>query len=411
MAGALIEILLGLIIMWFFYAPNIIFGEDALDQLEQMDGKKCFIVTDPGIVQVGLLDILTKKLSDAGKEYQVFSEVEPDPHEDTIYRARGMCKEYQPDLIIGLGGGSSLDAAKALWVLYERDDFATVDEIHPFQKLNTGKKSKMIAIPTTAGTGAETTPAVVITRVRDDGSHIKLEQTNKEAIPTIAIIDPIFSKGLPPKLTAATGFDALGHSMEGYVSSWQNYFSDGLAIHACRTIFEFLPRVMKNGSDMEAREMMANAAAVAGLCFGNSQVHIGHGIAHSMGAVLHIPHGNAVGLTVPFAMEWLINDPDNDTAFKKFGLMSKSLGIANWSDGDKDAAKKLVEKVRWLQKEIGLPSKLSELVKKEDFDAKVDDVVAQCLESALAVMTPRSIRADDFKKILEHMYDGKALDF
>ncbi|MHA1731596.1 MAG: iron-containing alcohol dehydrogenase [Promethearchaeota archaeon] len=398
--------------MWFFYSPDLIFGEDALDKLEQIDGKKCFIITDPGIIKVGLLEILTKKLDAFGKEYKVFSEVEPDPHEDTIYKARQLCADYEPDLIIGLGGGSSIDTSKAVWVLYERPDFATVDEIHPFQKLHTGKKSKLIAIPTTSGTGAETTSAVVITRIKDDGTHQKLEQINPEAIPTIAIVDPVFTKGLPKKLTAATGFDALGHCMEGFVSSWQNIFSDAFAVHAVRTIFDYLPRAVSDGSDMEARTKMHNAASMAGMSFGNSQVHVGHGMAHAMGAVLNIPHGNAVGVTVPFAMEFVINNPDKDETKNKYALMAKSLGVAEWSDDSGTAAKKLVARVRKLQDQTELPKTIADLgVSKEDFEAKVDKVVDQCLESGAVVLSPRSIRAEEFKKLLEHMYSGTPVDF
>lgn len=398
--------------MWFFYTPDLAFGEDALDYFEQIEGKKCFIVTDPGIIKVGLLDILTEKLKATGKEWQVFSEVEPDPHEDTIYKAAKQAMDYEPDIIIGLGGGSSIDASKGVWVLYERPDFKTVDEIHPFQRLKTGVKSKLVAIPTTSGTGAETTPAVVVTRVDDEGNHSKLEQINRDCIPSIAIVDPIFPKGLPKKLTTATAFDAIGHCMEGYVSTWQNDFSDAFAIHAVRMIFEYLPRAVVDGSDMEAREKVHNAATMAGMSFGNSQVHIGHGIAHASGAILHAPHGNMVGLTIPFVMEYVINNTDDPKAANKYAVMAKALGVANWDDEPKAAALKLVAKIRALQQEVGLPTTLQDLgVSKEDFDAKVDDIVNQCLQSGAVTMTPRSVTAADFKKILEHIFSGDPVDF
>jgi alcohol dehydrogenase class IV len=397
--------------MWYFYSPTVVFGEGALDHLENIDGTKCFIVTDPIMEKLGLLDILTKTLEGANKEWQAFTEVEPEPAEETIYRAAEQCKSFEPDLVIGIGGGSCLDAAKAVWVLYEHPDFETIDEIHPFQKLHTGCKAKMVAIPTTSGTGSETTWAVIISR-NQGGVHAKLEQVNKAVIPTYALVDPVFPSKMPPALTAATGFDALAHSIEGLVATWQNVFSDALAIHAVRLIFQYLPRAVKNGEDTTAREQMHNAATMAGLAFGNSQVIIGHGMAHAIGAVLHIPHGNAVGMCLPYTMEYCINDLDSDTGVKKFALMAKSVGAASWSDDDKKAAKALVEKIKKLQDQVNLPGSLKDLgISEEDFAAVRGVIVEQCLESPSVTMTPRNIGAGTFEKMLDYMYDGKSIDF
>ncbi len=397
--------------MWYFYSPVLVFGEDALDHLETIEGKKCFIVTDPGIKELGMLNILTEKLESAGKTWEAFTEVEPDPREETIYKAAEQCKVFEPDLIIGIGGGSSLDTAKGVWVLYEHPDFETVDEIHPFQKLNTGEKARLVAIPTTSGTGAEATWAVVITR-EEKGQHMKLEQANKGVIPTYAIVDPVFPKKMPPALTAATGFDALGHSIEGVISTWQNIFSDAFAIHATRLIFEYLPRAVKNPDDMKAREQMHNAATMAGLAFGNAQVTMGHGMAHAVGACLHVPHGNAVGLCLPYTMEYCMNDSESDSTVKKFALIAKSIGVAFWQDNDDKAAQNLVDKVKWLQRETGLPGSLKALgISRADLDTRVETIANLCLESASTVMTPRSVGADAFRKILDYMYEGKSIDF
>ncbi|MBU7012609.1 MAG: iron-containing alcohol dehydrogenase [Theionarchaea archaeon] len=397
--------------MWYFYSPILVFGEEALDYLENIEGEKCFIVTDPGIKELGFLDILTEKLENAGKEWHVFTEVEPDPTEETIYKAAELCKAFGPDLIIGIGGGSSMDAAKGVWVLYEHPDFETVDEIHPFQKLNTGTKASLVAIPTTSGTGAETTWAVIVTR-EQEGKHMKLELGNKAAIPTYAVVDPVFTRKMPPSLTAATGFDALAHSLEGLVSTWENPFSDAFAIYATRLIFEYLPQAVKNGEDMKAREQMHNAATMAGLAFGNSQVIMGHALAHSIGAVLKIPHGNAVGLCLPYTMEYCINDPDTDIAQKKFAFTAKSVGVAGWKDTEMAAAEALINKVTWLQKETGLPCSLEALgVSRKDLDSKMDAIVNLCMESASTVMTPRSIGVEAFRKVLDCMYSGRSIDF
>lgn len=397
--------------MWYFHSPTLVFGEDALDHLENIEGKKCFIVTDPGIKELGMLDILTRKLESVEKEWQAFTDVEPDPREETIYKAAEQCKAFQPDLIIGIGGGSSIDAAKGVWVLYEHPEFETVDEIHPFQELHTGRKAKMIAIPTTSGTGAETTWAVIITR-EVDGKNMKLEQANKKTIPTFAIVDPVFPQKMPPSLTAATAFDALGHSIEGIISTWQNPFSDAFAIHAVRLIFEYLPQAVKHPEDVKTREHMHNAATMAGLAFGNAQVTMGHGMAHAIGAVLHVPHGKAVGLCLPYTMEYCLNDTESDRSVEKFALMAKSVGVAHWQDDSKEAAHNLVDKVKWLQKETGLPSSLQALgFSQKDLDTNVSAIVDLCLESASTVMTPRSVGVNAFKKILEHMYWGKSIDF
>ncbi|MGC1123272.1 MAG: iron-containing alcohol dehydrogenase [Candidatus Methanofastidiosia archaeon] len=397
--------------MWYFYSPIVVFGEDALDHLETIEGKKCFIVTDPGIKNLGLLDILTRKLEDAGKTWEVFAGVEPDPREETVYAAAEQCKKYKPDLIIGIGGGSSLDTAKGVWVLYEHPEFKSVDEIHPFQTLNTGKKAKLVAIPTTSGTGAETTWAVVITRTQE-GKDLKLEQGNKGVIPTFAVVDPIFTRGMPPGLTAGTGFDALAHSVECLISTWQNVFSDALAIGAVRIIFEYLPVAVKNGDDMKARELLHNAASMGGLAFGNAQVTLGHAMAHALGAVFHIPHGNAVGLCLPYAMEYCIRDPESRNSIQKFALTAKSVGVAQWSDDDSEAAEKLVEKVKWLQKETGLPPSLEDLgISEVDLDENMDTLINLCMESASTVMTPRNIGIAEFKNLFEYMYSSRKVDF
>lgn len=394
--------------MWYFYSPIVVFGEDSLDYLETIEGKTCFIVTDNTIKELGLLDILTNVLQNAGKEWHIFCEVEPDPREETIYKAAEHCKKYAPDLIIGLGGGSVIDAAKGVWVLYEHPEFNNIDEIHPFQDLKTGTKSRLVAIPTTSGTGAETTWAVVITREKN-GTPVKLEQGNKKVIPTYAIVDPIFTEKMPPLLTAGTGFDVLGHSIECLISTWQNEFSDGLALQAIRLVFEYLPKAVKEGSNLKAREKMHNAATMAGLAFGNAQVTFGHTIAHVLGAVFHVPHGKAVGMSLPYAMEYCVADAKSA---QKMGWAAKSVGAAQWTDKDTKAAQKLIKNVKLLQKKTGIPQSLQEVgIGKKDLQNNMDTLIGLCLESASTVMTPRDIGTTEFKKIFEYMYRGDSIDF
>lgn len=399
--------------MWFFYSPTLIFGDGALDHLENVDGEKVFIVTDDMLVKLKVVDILTAKLDECGKKYEIFSEVEPDPHEETIAKAAVKCREYGPDLIIGLGGGSSLDTAKSVWVFYENPQFKdNPDEIHPFQRLNLGKKAKMITIPTTAGTGSETTWAVIITRTLPDGTHIKLEQANKELTPNIAIVDPIFTKSLPKNLTAATAFDAIGHLFEGLIASWRNDFSDAMSIKAFDLIHEYLARAYNDGNDMEAREKIANAATMAGLAFGNSQVIIGHTMAHVLGAVFHITHGLAVGIFLPYTLQFCLNDKENKEAETILAKFSKMEGIAERSDSNELAARKIVDEVKRLQKVVQLPTTLKEIgIKKEDLENKLDQIAQFCMESSSSVMSPRSASTEEFKKLFIYAYEGKDVDF
>jgi alcohol dehydrogenase class IV len=397
--------------MWFFYSPTIIFGEGSLDHLENIEGDKVFIVTDEMLVKLKVVDIVTNKLKEYGKQWKIFSEVEPDPHEDTILKAAKACQEYKPNLIIGLGGGSSLDAAKGVWVMYERPDLV-IDDMHPFMKMGLGKKAKLVAIPTTSGTGAETTWAIIITRILADGSHIKLEQANKEVIPTYALIDPIFTKGLPPKLTAATGFDALAHTLESLIATWRNDFSDGMAYKAFDLIHTYLARAFKDGNDMEARNEMHIAATLAGLAFGNSQAIMGHSLGHALGAAFGITHGVAVGLYLPYIMEYSVNDPDKQDAKNIYAKFAKATSVANWSDSADVACKKLIAVVKALQKEVKVPTTLKELnITKVQLEAKLDIMAQQCMESSVAVMSPRAADSEMFKKIMIYAFEGKAVDF
>ncbi len=397
--------------MWFWYCPILAFGEGALEHLENVAGDKCFIVTDPDLVKLGAVKILTDKLDQYGKKYDIFAQVEPDPSEETCMKAAKQCQAYGPDLIIALGGGSSIDTAKAVWAFYEHPEYTT-DDLHPFQKMGLGKKAKYIAIPTTSGTGAEVTWAAVITRHTASGMTQKLEQANKELIPNIAILDPIFPKGMPPKLTAATGFDALGHSVEGLMATWQNDFSDAMCIHAIDMIFKYLPRVVKDGNDKEAREKMHNAATMAGLGFGNSQAIIGHSMAHVLGAFFHVVHGIGVGLALPYITQFCINDKNNTAAVEKLGNVAKKLGFSPWTSDSKTAAAAFVKKIKELQKTCNFPMTIADLkLDKAKFDSQLQVMADQCMQSASAVMSPRPTSSEDFVKMFKCAWAGKDVDF
>ena len=399
--------------MWYFFSPNIIYGEDALDFIENIPGNKCFIVTDEGLVKLGLLDILTEKLTESGKEFKIFSEVESDPHEETVLKARESCIYYKPDIIIGFGGGSSMDTAKAVQALYEFQNMV-VDDLHPFNNelFKLGQKTKMVAIPTTSGTGAEATWAVIINRF-EDGYWRKLEQGHKALVPEFAILDPIFTVKMPSKLTAGTGFDVVAHSIEGLFSVWRNDFSDAMSYKALELVFEYLPRAYKNPDDMVARDKIHQAAAMAGLAFGNSQANLGHSMGHALGAVFHTHHGLAVGLFLPYNMQYCLNNPDEtDQTVAILGKTAKLLNFTRWDTDDKEAAEILVKKVKELQKIVNLPQSLKELnISKEDFDKNLDHLINLCFQSSSSVMSPRSAGGEAFRKLYTYAYEGKNVDF
>ncbi|MGQ4875091.1 MAG: iron-containing alcohol dehydrogenase [Promethearchaeia archaeon] len=398
--------------MWFFFSPKIIYGEDALDYFENISGQKCFIVTDKVITKLGYLKILTDKLSEYGKTWDVFDDVEPDPKEESILKAKEKCLEYQPDIIIGLGGGSVMDVAKSLWAVYEYPQYG-IDDFYPFNKdlYDLGKKAKLVAIPTTSGTGAETTWAVVISRF-EDNVWKKYEQAHKGLIPMYAIVDPIFPIGMPPGLTIDTGFDALSHAIEGVVAMWRNEFSNAMCLKAVELIFKYLPIAYKDGKNKEARDMMHQAATMAGLGFGNSQAHIGHTLGHVWGAVFHVPHGRCVGIFLPYVTQFCLNNPEDEETKNILAKFAKQLGWANWDEDNKKAAEIVIEKIKELQKEVGFPSKLSETgITKEQMEEKMDVLINLCFQSSSSVMSPRSASGDDFRKLFEYAFEGKDIDF
>jgi alcohol dehydrogenase class IV len=401
--------------MTFFYCTTLVYGSDALNFLEKVKGEKCYIITDKNIKEVGLLKILTDRLDKLGKKYEIFDDIVPDPHEESVYKAKEKLLSYEPDIIIGFGGGSVIDVAKAAWALYELPELNRVDDL-PFNddlyEINTGKKSKMIFIPTTSGTGAESSIGSVISRFENDVWR-KMEIPHMGLIPTFIIIDPIFPAEMPPTLTANTGFDALAHSLEGVTASWRNDISDAILLKSVELIFKWLPIAYKDGKNMEARDKMHLAASMAGVGFGNSMAHIGHTLGHAWGAVFHNPHGSLVGLFLPYLLQFCLNDPSeaNKTA-EILGKMAKQLGWAKWEEDNKKATYVLIDKVKQLQKEVNLRPKLQDLgISRDDMEKNLDTLVSLCYQSPICTAGPRSPSMEDWKNLFRYPYDGKDLDF
>ena len=244
-------------------------------------------------------------------QVKIYSRVEPDPSLQTARTGASVMVETRPDWIIAVGGGSVMDAAKAMWILYEHPELEP-EAINPIETLHLRQKARFVAFPTTSGTGSEATWAVVLTDLEEKR---KLGLGNREAMPDLAILDPELVLKLPPRITADTGLDALTHAVEGFTSTWHNDFSDGLCLMALDLIFKNLPAAYHFGDNVEARLHMQNAAAIAGLGFGNSMAALAHGLGHALGGVFHVPHGRAVALFLPYAIEYSVNGEAGSTRY------------------------------------------------------------------------------------------------
>jgi alcohol dehydrogenase class IV len=387
--------------MWFFISPEIVFGEDAISYLDELIGRRAFIITDRNMVNIGFSDRVKEHLSIAGIDCQVFSEVEPEPSIETIKSGADIIRDYAPDWIVGLGGGSVIDAAKAIWVLYERPDIQP-DEINPFDYLGLRRKARLIAIPTTSGTGSDTNWGLVLT---DTAESRKLGLGCQEAHADIAIVDPIFAMSMPPQLTADTGMDALTHAVEGYASGWKNDFSDGLCLKAIQLIFQYLPRAYRDGQDKEAREKMHNAASIAGLGFGNSMLAIAHSTGHALGALFNIPHGRTVGLFLPYTIEFAA---DISTGY--YAEIAHFLKLED-SQGEK-AVSSLVQAIRNLAQSIDQPLTIKNLgISRDKFKKSLPKLVSYADMDTQTVTSARIPTTDEFEKIFLYAYDGKHVDF
>ncbi|MHA2281973.1 MAG: iron-containing alcohol dehydrogenase [Promethearchaeota archaeon] len=399
--------------MWHFYSPNIIYGEGALNFIENLKGEKCFIVTDKIIEELGYLKILTDKLDKYKKKYSIFTEVIPDPHEEDVLKGKEKCNEYKPDLIIALGGGSVIDSAKCIWTMYEYPEY-TLDSISPFddQLYDFANKAKLIAIPTTSGTGSEVTWAAIISRLQNNAWR-KMSLPHMSLVPTFAIVDPIFPEGMPQNLTVNTAFDALAHAVEGYISSWRNEFSNAMGIKAIELIFKYLPIVYNDGTNKEARDFMHQAATMAGLAFSNSQVNIGHAMGHSLSGIFPIPHGQAVGVFLRYVTQYCLNNPSEpNESIDIYSDMAKKLGWAKWDDEPEKAAYFVVEKIKKLQNQMHFAPSIKELgIDREEFDNSLDQLITLCYQDPSSVMAPRTPNMEEFAKLYNYAFEGKDIDF
>jgi len=387
--------------MWYFNSPLIVFGEDALNELTSIQGKRAFIVTDANIARLGYPERVGEKLQAAGLEYKVFAEVEPDPSLQTVRRGAELMRQYGPDWIVGLGGGSSMDAAKAMWVLYEHPEMVP-EEINPVVPLGLRQKARLITIPTTSGTGADVTWAIVLT---DTEERRKLALGSRENMADIAIVDPSLVAALPGEIAADTGMDALTHAIEGYTTSWHTDFTDGLCLMATKMVFDYLPRSVADGKDTEAREKMHNAATIAGLGFGNSLAAMAHAMGHSLGAAFHTPHGRAVGLVLPYTVEFTA-----DAMAERYADIVRFLGVPVASP--QEGPRLLAARIRELAKVIHQPLSLQELgISAQAFEAALPKLVENAENDATLVASARIPDSGEVQRLYRCAFSGTAVDF
>lgn len=387
--------------MWQFRSPEIVFGEDALSRLAQLAGRHAFIVTDANVERLGGVAAVRAQLAQAGLPSSVFAEVEPDPCLGTVRRCAEQMRAIEPDWIIGLGGGSCLDTAKAAWLLYERPDVDPAS-INPFETFGLRRLARLIAIPTTSGSGSEATWAVVLT---DEAAGCKLALAARELLPDLAIVDPSLAASMPPTLTAHTALDALTHAIEGYTGAWRNDFSDGLCLNAIQLILRYLPLAYARGADAEARERLHNAAAIAGLGFGNAMTGLAHAMGHALGARFHLPHGRSVSLCLPYTIQFSANGGGS-----RFAEIARLLHLP--ARNEAAGAASLVLALRDLRRAVNEPRALADVpVPLAEFEAALPELVALAEADSDLVTSARLPTTDELRGLFECAYHGWDVTF
>ena len=402
---------------WFKVPPKIYFEPGALAYLSQIQGERAFIVTDEVMVKLGYVDKAIYHLDKAGIKTEVFSAVEPDPSVDTVDHGVAAMQAFQPDLIIALGGGSPIDAAKGMWLFYEnpgvsfqslRLKFLDIRKrAFKFPKL--GRRASFVAIPTTSGTGSEVTAFAVIT---DKSRNIKYPLADYELTPDIAIVDPELVLSVPKSVTADTGIDVLVHAIEAYVSVLSSDYTDALALKAIELVFAYLPKAYADGSDKIAREKMHNASTLAGMAFTNAFLGINHSLAHALGAKFHIPHGRANAILLPHVIAYNADKPSKLVAFpqyeqyrapKRYAEIAKHLGLpANTTE---EGVKSLIKAVRDLLKTLNLPASLEEAgVDPGLYAAAIPEMAELAFADQCTISNPRLPLVSELAKIYRLAY-------
>jgi len=395
--------------MPYFLSPKVIYGKGALKRLSaELEGKgdRAAIVTDRTLKEK--CTELAESLKAVGYQVALWDGVEADPTLDIALAASRFLLESNPQWVIGFGGGSAIDTAKAAWVLYERPDLATGDltkAILPKVKLNLRQKARLVAVPTTSGTGADVTWVAVLT---DRAMNRKIVFAHNDIVPDLSVLETNLTLALPKELTASTGLDVIAHAVDGYVSRQQNDFSDGSCLQAVKMAMDWLPLVCRDGSNLVAREKMQNAATIAGLGFGNSNTGLSHALGHSAGAVFHLSHGRAIGIALPYSLTYIASHPPIQGVpdpVERLAVLARFAGIQ--SPSPKDAVDAFIGRIRSIQKEIGEPLSLKEAGIAEDrMMGEIETLVRIAEKDPNMYTTPCECKGKALRDLFEIMWRG-----
>ncbi|MFL0267580.1 bifunctional acetaldehyde-CoA/alcohol dehydrogenase [Candidatus Clostridium radicumherbarum] len=411
--------------LWFRVPEKIYFKFGclpiALRELKEMDRKRAFIVTDRVLFDLGYVDLVTNTLEEIGIEAKIFYDVEPDPTLATARKGANELESFKPDVIIALGGGSPMDAAKIMWVLYEHPAVRFEDLAMRFMDIrkrvytfpHMGEKALMVSIPTSAGTGSEVTPFAVIT---DEKTGIKYPLADYELTPDIAIIDAELMMKMPRGLTAASGIDALTHAIEAYVSVLASEYTNGLALEAMRLIFKYLPAAYSEGNtNVKAREKMAHAATMAGMAFANAFLGVCHSMAHKLGAIHHVPHGIANALLINEVIKFnAVDNPRKQTAFPQYKYPNAKWRYAQIADylrlgGDNEEEKieNLIKAINKLKEKINVPKTIKDAgVSEQKFYATLDIMAEEAFDDQCTGANPRYPLICELKQMYINAFEG-----
>ncbi|MBE9467870.1 MAG: iron-containing alcohol dehydrogenase [Bacteroidetes bacterium] len=385
----------------FTLPRDLYFGENSLEVLKTLKGKKAMVVVGGGSMKRnGFLAKVENYLKEAGMEVALYEGVEPDPSVETVMDGAAKMREFGPDWIVSIGGGSPIDAAKAMWIFYEHPEAKFEDVAKPFNIPVLRNKAKFVAIPSTSGTATEVTAFSVIT---DYKAKIKYPLADFEITPDIAILDSDIAQTMPPKLTAHTGMDALTHATEAYVAGLRSDFTDPLAIKAILMIKEHLLNSF-NG-DKVARDKMHIAQCLAGMAFSNALLGIAHSMAHKTGAFFHIPHGCANAIYLPYVIDFNKKD-----CAERYAEIARFIGLkGNTTDELIDAYTAMIQE---MNTQMGIPLSMKDYgIKKEDFEANLKTISINSEADACTGSNPRVTKAADFEKILTSIYYGNKIDY
>ena len=390
----------------FTLPRDIYHGKGCLEELKNLKGHKAILVVGGGSMKrQGFLDKAVNYLKEAGMEVELFEGVEPDPSVETVMKGAKAMQNFQPDWIVSMGGGSPIDAAKAMWAFYEYPQTTFEDLCIPFNFPNLRQKAKFCAIPSTSGTATEVTAFSVITNYQ---TGVKYPLADFNITPDVAIVDPDLVMGLPEKQVAYTGMDALTHAIEAYVSTLNCPFTDPLAIQAIEMTLDYLP-ASYNGN-MQAREQMHYAQCLADMAFSNALLGIVHSMAHKTGAAFstgHIPHGCANAIYLPYVIRYNAKD---STAAKRYAEIARRTGLSGTSE--KALINSLCEKIDEFNTKLNIPKTLKEFgINEDEFKEKISGIAERAVGDACTGSNPREINPAAMEKLLTCTYYGTEVDF